>query len=559
MMRPLVLILAMAAGNAQDPPQAPIPVLHPLEVPQRIGVLGETKLTLTEVIEKVLANDRDIQVQRILRDEANSNVVAAKGYYDPNIGVRAYKLKSVTAVASSLGGAPDGKLTQNELNIAPTFNGLFPRFGGTYELDVTSSRQTSDNQFLSLNPQYPTNTALKLVQPLWRGLRFDENRYRLQVAIRNRTLSGEQLRQRVIETVTAAINAYWEVDYARSNLDVQIEAVRLAERQFESNRRQAEQGLLAPIDVVAAQTQNATFRQNVFAAQEALTRAENALKQMIAANRDDLLWQTALIPETPAPVNAVAPVLTDAARQALKSRPELAQSDLSIEINRLDSRLRNELAKPRIDAFANVSVAGLSGIPLAQTSNPLTGGFGAFIQRLNDLSTLAGLPAVSVSGLTSSVPPIFVGGYGTSWSNLASGTFPTLQAGVQINFPIRNRTARAAAEVSEAEGRRLKAQREQLEMLIESDVRNSIQALVSARSRLDAASLARASAEEQYQSEQRQFQSGTSTVFLVLQRQTDLIASRTREVRAKAEVAEASAGVGRATGSTLDVRGIALK
>jgi len=78
------------------------------------------------------------------------------------------------------------------------------------------------------------------------------------------------------------VQAYWELDYARRNLDVQIEAVRLAEEQFASNRRQAEQGLLARIDVVAAQTQMATFRQNVFTAQEALTRAENALKQMIA-------------------------------------------------------------------------------------------------------------------------------------------------------------------------------------------------------------------------------------------------------------------------------------
>ena len=63
----------------------------------------------------------------------------------------------------------------------------------------------------------------------------------------------------MIEIVTQAVQAYWELDYARRNLDVQIEAVRLAEQQFSSNRRQAEQGLLARIDVVAAQTQMATF------------------------------------------------------------------------------------------------------------------------------------------------------------------------------------------------------------------------------------------------------------------------------------------------------------
>ena len=164
-------------------------------------------------------------------------------------------------------------------------SGSSPWLGGTYEFDLSTSRINSDNQFLSLNPQYPSTIGVKLTQPLWRGLRFDDNRHRLQVAMQNRSLSAEQLRQRVIEIVTQAVQAYWELDYARRNLDVQIEAVRLAEQQFASNRRQAEQGLLARIDVVAAQTQMATFPQNVFLAQEASTRAENTLKQMITPNR----------------------------------------------------------------------------------------------------------------------------------------------------------------------------------------------------------------------------------------------------------------------------------
>ncbi|HWD97986.1 MAG TPA: TolC family protein, partial [Bryobacteraceae bacterium] len=67
---------------------------------------------------------------------------------------------------------------------------------------------------------------------------------------------------------------------------------------------------------------------------------------------------------------------------------------------------------------------------------------------------------------------------------------------------------------------------------------------------------AREYAEQQYASEQRQFQAGTSTVFLVLQRQTDLIAARTREVRARADVGEAQANLDRATAATLEKRNI---
>ncbi len=558
----ILLVIPMRAQTVRaldDPPSPQLPQLEPLTIPSRVGVLGERKISLGEVVERTLSNDRDLAVSRIVLEEAGYNIKAARGYYDPTIGLKADDQKSVSPAASSLSGGPNGKLTQKELDLTPSLSGSSPWFGGTYEFDLSTSRINTDNQFLSLNPQYPSSIGIKLTQPLWRGLRFDDNRHRLQVAIQNRSLTSEQLRQRVIEIVTQAVQAYWELDYARRNLDVQIEAVRLAEQQFASNRRQAQEGLLARIDVVAAQTQMATFRQNVFIAQEALTRAENTLKQMITANRNDLLWGMALIPETAAPSSITLPDLVAATKQALEMRPELKQNDLSIEINKLDARLSREMAKPRIDAFANASLAGLSGVPTSQASNPITGAFGAMINQLNELSQLAGVPPLDTSLFASTVPPNLVGGYGQAWNNIGAGTFPTLQAGLQFSFPIRNRTAEASAAVAAAEGKRLRALRDQAEMLIEADVRNSLQTASSAQARYAASILARQSAEEQYASEQRQLQSGTSTVFLVLQRQTDLIAARTREVRALADLAVAAANLDRATASTLDTLKIGIK
>ena len=177
--------------------------------------------------------------------------------------------------------------------------------------------------------------------------------------------------------------------------------------------------------------------------------------------------------------------------------------------------------------------------------NPLTASTIALTNQLNELSTLAGLPQISIPS-TSTLPPILVGGYGQSLSALTSGSFTSAQVGVQFSLPIRNRTANAQVEFSVAEGRRLKVQRQQTEMAIEQDVRNALQTASSARSRLAAAITARLYAEQQYSSEQRQFQAGTSTVFLVLQRQTDLISARTREVRARADLGEAVANFDRA-------------
>ena len=530
------------AGNTsafgQSAPQAvTLAPLQEVRIQPRVGITGETTITLSEAIERVLANDPDLRISRIARQEAGFAVRSAQGAYDPLLGFNAFRTRAVAPVASIIGGTETGKLTQKELGGGPQVSGLVPT-GGTYSLTFNNSRQTTDSTFTTLNPQYPTSLSLNLTQPLWRGLRFDENRYRIQVARKNRQLSLEQLRQRIIEVVTQAVSAYWELDYAAHNLDVQTEAVRLAEQQYQSNRRLAEQGILAPVDVVAAETQVATFQQALFAAQQTLTQAENNLKTLMLPDRTDPMWGMALQVETPLSAEVKPPSLEDAIARALQSRPELSANMLALAVNQLDVRLSQEEAKPRVDAYANLSASGLAGIPAQLGANPLAAFFPPGTQF---------------------VPPLLMGSYGQSLSTLGAGTFPAAQVGVKVSLPLRNRTAEAQAAISLAEGRRLRTVQDQIGMAIEADVRNALQAVLATQSRLDAAGLARRSAEEQYASEQRQFQAGTSTVFLVLQRQTDLIAARSREVRARADAGEAIANLDRATAATIDARGIKVE
>ncbi len=549
------------AGNQNLGSGTALPNLEEIPLPPRAGILGQTTMGLPEVIERVLKNDRDLEISRILKEEAGYNVRGAQGAYDPVVGMRSYRSKTDTPIASLIGGAANGTLTTEEIYGAPQMTGLIPWTGGSYTATFTNSRQTTNSTFATVNPQYPTALRLDFTQPLWRGLRFDDNRYRLQVARKNVQLSSEQLRQRVIEVVTQAIQAYWELAYASQAYDVQSEAVRLAQEQFASNRRQAEQGILSPIDVVAAQTQVAIFQQNLFLAQQAVAQAENNLKTLILPNRNDLLWNTALIPETQPTTQVILPPLQDAVTEALNTRPELAENAINLQINQLDQRRSQEAAKPRVDAFATVTTSGLAGIPLPVGPNPFTAGFTPIVGLLNELAATSGLPGIgSISlGGGGGVPPALVGSYGQSLHNLWAGNFPTTQFGVQISLPLRNRTALAQVAVSASEARRLQSVKDQIGMAIEADVRNSMQAVNSAQARLQAAQIASRSAEEQYSSEQRQLQAGTSTVFLVLQRQTDLINARNREVRSRADLAEAIANFDRATARTIQTNNIQLQ
>ncbi len=510
----------------------------PVVAPDRVGIAGSVNLTLNEAIEKVLANDQALVIARIDRSEADRNLSGAKGAWDPRAGFTGGRTRAVTPVGSLFGGSASGKLTTETWQADPQVSGLFPAIGGSYKLDFNSSRQVTDSQFTFLNPLYNTALNLGLTQPLWRGLRFDDNRYRVQVARRNIDLSVEELRQHLIETVTQTVQAYWELEFARWNLDVQTQAVRLAEQQDSSNRRQVEQGLLAPVDVVQTQTQIATFQQSMLTAQQSVTAAENALKVLMLADRRDPLWNMAITPEQLPEDRAPAMLLDDAVKAALNNRPELKQNMIALSVNYLDVKRTRELAKPQIDATANLSTVGLAGL--------LT-------------------PSASSSALSSFLPPgttispVLVGGYGQSLSDLTSGHFTTASVGVTMSLPIRNRAALAQSAVAALETKRLEALRKQVELAIEQEVRNALQIASTAAARQDAAANARRYAEDQYASEQRQFQAGTSTVFLVLQRQTDLIAARTREARARADLGEAYANLDRATARTLEARKIEVR
>ncbi len=529
-------------------------------LPQRIGIMTEAQITLDDVVRSVLTNNHDIEASRIDRAEAVIRLTGARGVYDPKLVVEPLFNHTDSAVSSSLGGgAVPGKLQQTNVQATPQVTGLIPYSGGSYTVGYFSARNSTDNTFATLNPQFPTTLTFSAVQPLWKGLRDDDNRRQIVIAKKNRSITDEQFRQKVIETTTTAINAYWDLVYAVRNLQIQVEAVDLARKQVESNQRQADEGILAPIDVVQAENQLDTFEQNIYTAQQSLTQAENVLKNLMLADRTSALWRAALVPGTPLTLDPPAAEYESSVDEALKGRPELSQTKLSADVNRANTKYFHDQKKPQADLVVSYSLAGLAGTTIAAAPNPFTASTVALSQRVNDLSLLEGLqPLPIVNATAAAAPPFLVGGYGTSLSNLAGLNYPGVQASVRISIPLRNRTADANLAVSEAEGKRIENQYKQQEMRIEGDVRDTLQAMQSSKARLNAAMLARQSAEAQYQSEVRQFQEGTSTVFLVLQRQTTMITARNGELRAQTDVSKAIADFERATARTLTARNIQI-
>ena len=550
-------VLQPSAAAAQEPAAPPAVVLPP-----RVGVTeGPARpLSLDEAIRLALAGNNDVTIARLDRDTAREDIRAAEGVFDPRLfPVLSYQ-KSTTASASAIGGATNGQLESDQFAGAIGLDGRTRWGGGRYSVDFTATRLETGNQFARLNPQYPSSLGASYTQPLFRNRAIDAERRQILLARRAADLTDAQLRQVLTEQLTLVEEAYWDLVFAERNLAVQAQALAQAQGQVTSNERQAREGTLAPIDVVEAQTQVANFRQNVADAQQALTGAENRLKSLMMADRNGELWNQPLTPGSPPDRPAPAIAVEEAVRLALQRRPEILALETARAQNEIDQRFFADQAKPQVDLVGSYSLSGLAGGALASSGNPLSGSDAALLARLNELSLLAGLlPLEEETPTGVTVPDFFVGGYGASLRNIFERRFPTALVQLQIELPLRNSTARANVARAGIAADRIARQRLRLEQAIEVEVRNALQAVRSSQDRLEAASSARRNALEQYESERRRFDSGLSTVFLVLERQTALVTAQARELRVRADLNQAIAALDRAVGGTLDRHGVEIR
>jgi HAE1 family hydrophobic/amphiphilic exporter-1 len=139
-------------------------------------------------------------------------------------------------------------------------------------------------------------------------------------------------------------------------------------------------------------------------------------------------------------------------------------------------------------------------------------------------------------------------------------TFETrnIVVGVNIQIPLRNKTAEANLAGARIQRTQVEAQTRSQQQVIEVEVRNAAQSVESTRQRVLAARAARQSAEVQLEGERRLYQVGRSTTFLLIQRENELANARNLEIRAETDYNKALAELQRATSTTLRANNIVI-
>jgi len=552
---PVATPTPIATPQVQATPEnVPVPAVAPtfeskigtLPEVTRVGVdmQNQLPLTLSQALELAFSNNKDVQVTRENIRISQFDLAAARGVYEPRFTGQTY-YERATVPNVSFFTPTITKVTNNSIVANGGLVAYIPKFGTTFNASLNNTNLTSTNPINIISPQLSSNAVFTVTQPLFRNRSFDQNRRVIEIAKRNLDISNTQFRQRSIDTVDAVQRAYWDLTFALRNLQVQRDAARDARAQLEHNRRLVEEGQLAPIDVVATETQVANFEQAVYEALNTVNQAENVLKNLISPNRNDAIWSQAITPVDSVELPVPPTTLTEAIDTAMQNRPELELNQEQKAINQVDQRFYRNQKLPQVDLVASYTSAGIGGSLNPNFTNPLA----------SACNTPTPPPQCNPGAVLSAV-----GSSGTAFTDILSNKYPTFRAGVQFNIPILgDKTARAQYGRSLVEGERLETQREQIEQNVQVDVRNAMQAMRTAEARLRAAAIARENAEREYASEQRKLDEGQSDIYRVLDRQTALSAARSNELRARTDLNKAIADLQRATGNSLAANNIEPK
>ena len=561
----------------QEPRQPNFPDVQPQPVPPlpdltRVGVLSTNMvaLSLNDAIRRALQNNNDIEVAR---DDVRYNeqvLRSLQGVYQPTFSVTPTLTKNITPQQSSLGGSGSTGTTKTTIfTVSPSLTKIFEKGGGTYTVSFANSRTNTSNNFSLINPYYSSNLSLAITQPLLRNRSIDGNRHSIRVQKKRLEQTDSDFRAKTITIISQVQAAYWNLVFALRNQQNQLDSLNLARQNMRNIEAQISAGAKAPLDRAQVQTDIATRESNLFVATQSVSVAENSLKQLMLRDPQAPEWTAQLTP-TDTPAFDLSPVdLRASLEEARKSRPELRRLNLQKDINAVDVQYYKNQTLPQMDLTSTVATTGLAGsstgvpagtlIPLI-SGNSATNSSAFLLSQIQDIQRRAAFPVAVVPNVaTSGAPTNLIGGYGQDLSNLFGFGTRNITVGMAISFPLHNRTAEANLAGARIQQEQLQASYRSQEQAIEMDVRNAVQSVDTAQRRVVTSRQARESAEQQLAGEQKLYDVGRSTTFLLLERQNALTAARTNELQAQTDYNKALADLQRATSATLRVNNVVVE
>lgn len=482
-------------------------------------------LGVADVVGLALENNLGLQVGRYDPMIQKTRISFEKGIFDPTAFGQANFDNNQFPTSTTIAGT-----RMETLGVSVGLRQRIP-VGGQLEFRFDSTRTLTNAPVSFLNPEYRVMTRLSLTQPLLKGFGIDVTRSRITLAEIQTEVEDLNLKQRAIQVSEQTEKAYWDLVLAYAKLDEATESRERARMLLEENRNRVRFGQLPEVEVVQAEAEVAARESNIIAAKKQVKDMDEQLKMMLNLPPGAALWEKSVFPVDKPRLMDVDLSFLRSVQVALEKRVEVITNELNLKGGYVARKVAKNATLPALNLQASYSLQGLSGN-----------------QRTGDILGFGGL------GGFQNLPQRFQGGYSQSLDVLGSADFPEWVVGLQFEYPIGNRAAKADLAQADLRIKRSVAQQAQIQQQVATELREIIRRVESSKDQVDAATVSVALSERRLAEEERKLHYGLSTSFDVLQMQERLIAQKSQLSQAQNQYMRALVDFDRAKGILLDTR-----
>ncbi|HEY3159548.1 MAG TPA: efflux RND transporter permease subunit, partial [Vicinamibacterales bacterium] len=501
---------------------------------RQVGPSAALRLTLDEAVRRAVENNPDLAIVRLDTEVEAARVGETRTAYTPVFSTTLGRSGNVTPPSNFLLGN-DGVDNRDWFSSTGVRQRL--RYGGgTWSASWDSSRTTTTNPISSFDPSLQTGFELAFSQPLLRDRQVDAARYQYVIAKRNQENSELRFRESAVQTIATVKQAYWTLKATRANVIVQQRSLELAAELARQTKIRVDAGQIPPLDLVQAEAEMAQRRENLIRARTGDDDAEDRLRRLIMDPADASFWRTHLDPIEEPVGQASMPDVDAVVEKALGQRIDLSRANLELE-----------------NAKATVAFLDNQRLPDVRLETSYRG------------NGLAGSQFIRSGGFPGTIIGARSRNFGDALGQAFGPDYPAWSVGVTVSYPIGRSFDEASRARADVERRQTAERISSLRLAAAETIRQSGRQIRSSSERIDAARAGATLAQQRLDAEQRRYDAGLSTTFLVTQAQRDLLQAQVNLLQTTLDyesavvifeaVQQAPAGI---TGDTLAVRGASV-
>ncbi len=489
---------------------------------------GKMELSLRAYLELVMANHADVQIQVLNVLETENSIQSAFSPFDPNLSLDFNANRGTNPSQDVLqGGDVISTLRQTG---GFTYRQTIDT-GLNYQVGFTGLKNASSSAFRTFNPSIQDTLQFRISQPLLRNRGRGIQRIPILIARSRFDISQSQALNRIITLIAQAENTYWQVVSNRESLTVQENNLELRRKFLERSERELELGAISPLDIYQPQQNFANAQVGVTRARYRLQQAEDRVRRQIGADLHIDIRNLPLVLTESADPPIYMPSFEpeETIRQAMSFRPDVRLRRKNLEIDDYNIKRYTNAQRPDLSVNAAYSATGLGG---NLYENSLLGGSSRLLEA---------------------------GGFPAAMNQLFQFAFPTYTVGITLDLPLRNRRAAVDLANSVLQKKRNMYELRSLEQDIRLDVLNAITGVELSKAAIQQAAVALDFSQKRLDAEQKKYDLGVSTAFIVLDAQDDLVQSQADLLLESIGYRQAMVTLLEATGELLAERGVRVE